>query len=109
MPVTVTAEDGSQKVYTVTVVRAPEHDKVQQYLTGEREPAPTEPVTEPVTEPAPTEPEATEPATEIPMDGPVPDEGKTFGVGTLIAVAIICAAGGAAILAIINGFRRRNY
>lgn len=108
VPVTVTAEDGSQKVYTVTVVRAPEHSKAEQYLTGEREPAPTEPATEPVTEPA-AEPEITQPATEIPMEAPVEKEGKTYGAGMLIAVAIISAAAGAAILAIINSLRRRNY
>lgn len=111
VPVTVTAEDGSQKIYTVTVVRAPSHDKVEQYLTGEREPAPTEPVTEPVTEPetAPeTEPE-TQPETQIPAGNQPTENGKTFGTGTLIAVAIICAAAGAAIVAIIYALRNRRY
>lgn len=59
IPVTVTAEDGTKKVYTVTVVRAPAHDKVEQYISGERETEPTEPETEPTepeTEPAPTTP-----------------------------------------------------
>lgn len=60
IPVTVTAEDGTQKVYTVTVVRAPAHDRTEDYLAGRMpEPEPTEPAqTEPeVTEPtAPTEP-----------------------------------------------------
>lgn len=43
IPITVTAEDGSQKVYTVTAVRAPEHEKTEEYLTGQREPLPEEP------------------------------------------------------------------
>lgn len=109
VPVTVTAEDGSQKIYTVTVVRAPSHDQVEQYLTGEREPAPTEPETEPVTEPE-AEPE-TEPVTEAPLEPPVvqePEKAKSFNLGTLIAVGIICAAAGAAVVAIVNMLRRRG-
>lgn len=57
--VLVTAEDGTQKVYVITAVRAPAHDKTQEFLQGERA---TEPATEPVTEPA-SEP-STEPPTE---------------------------------------------
>ena len=67
--VTVTAEDGTQKVYTLTVFRAPAHADTDAFLQGERAPEPeteppTEPVTEPVTEPsteAPTEPSTTAP------------------------------------------------
>ena len=55
--VTVTAEDGTQQIYTVTAVRAPALADTEDYLGGAREPAP-EPETEPPTEPA------TEPATE---------------------------------------------
>lgn len=68
IPVTVTAEDGSQKVYTVTVVRAPAHDRVEDYLSGrlnQPEPEPTEPETQPATEPE-TQPETTVPATTDP-------------------------------------------
>ncbi len=101
IPVTVTAEDGSQKVYTVTVVRAPAHEDVEEYLIGVREPAPTEPVTEPVTEPE----QETEPETQ-PQIQPVPEE-PVFGLGMLIATGIICAALGAAIVAIVYTFRRR--
>ena len=68
IPVTVTAENGTQKVYTVTAVRAPAPEDVERYLNCDHqlEPEATEPVTEPVTEPelteAPTEPaETTEP------------------------------------------------
>lgn len=65
LTVTVTAEDGTEKVYTLTVFRAPAHEDTDAFLQGEREPEPepeTEPPTEPVTEP-PTEP-VTEPVTE---------------------------------------------
>ena len=76
IPVTVTAEDGTEKVYTVTVVRAPEHEKVEDLLARwleeevqdvpeQTEPVPTEPVTEP-SEPATEPPEPTEPAPAIP-------------------------------------------
>ena len=69
IPVTVTAENGTQRVYTVTAVRAPAPEKVEQYLNcpHEIEPEPTEPPTEPVTEPEPTEPatEATEPLEQL--------------------------------------------
>ena len=73
IPVTVTAENGTQKVYIVTAVRAPAPEDVERYLncTHETEPEPTEPPTEPVTEPEPTAPstEATEPAVE-PVEEP---------------------------------------
>ena len=108
VPVTVTAEDGSQKVYTVTVVRAPAHEDVEQYLTGERE-VPTEPETEPVTEPE-NEPE-TEPTAPAPTEPPVvqdPKTEKSFNLGTLIAVGIICAAAGAAVVAIVSNLRKRG-
>lgn len=50
--VTVTAEDGTQQVYTVQVVRAPAHSDVEAFLNPvPTEPEPTEPETEPVTEP----------------------------------------------------------
>lgn len=63
LTVTVTAEDGTEKVYTLTVFRAPAHEDTDAFLQGEREPEPeTEPPTEPVTEPS-TEP-VTEPVTE---------------------------------------------
>ena len=59
--VTVKAENGTEAVYTVTVVRAPAPEDVEAFLSGQREPEETEPVTEPTTEPtaAPT----TEPTT----------------------------------------------
>ena len=56
--VTVTAEDKSQLVYTVTAFRAPAHAETDRFLQGERpqEPEPTEPApTEPAQTSAPAE------------------------------------------------------
>ena len=89
--VTVTAEDGSQKVYTVTVVRAPSHDQVEQFLAGEREPDPTQP--EP-TEPEPTEPPATQPQE-------LEEKPVGYSTQTVILVAVAGILAGAAIVAII--------
>ena len=89
--VTVTAEDGSQKVYTVTVVRAPSHDQVEQFLAGEREPDPTQP--EP-TEPEPTEPPATQPQE-------LEEKPAGYSMQTVILVAVAGILAGAAIVAII--------
>lgn len=65
MTVTVTAEDGTQKVYTLTVFRAPAHEDVDHYLFGEPEPEVTEPT------PPPTEPEVTAPAVTEPKQNPI--------------------------------------
>ncbi len=92
--ITVTAEDGTQKIYTVTAVRAPSHDQAKEYITGQREPEPTEP--EP-TEPEPTEP-TEQPATEPQKLTPAP---VTFSLETMILVSVAGAIAGAAIMAII--------
>lgn len=84
--VTVTAEDGSQKVYTVTVVRAPSHDQVEQFLAGEREPEPTEP--------EPTDPPATQPQE-------LEEKPAGYSTQTVILVAVAGILAGAAIVAII--------
>ena len=95
IPVTVTAENGNQKVYVVTAVRAPAPEKVEQYLNcpHEIEPEPTEPPTEPVTEPEPTEvpTETTEPVVE-PENEP---EGKTVAWWMLILAGVLGIALGA--------------
>lgn len=67
IPVTVTAEDGTQNIYIVSVVRAPSHDQVEAFLSGE--PAETEP-TEPSEpdETEPTEPVESEPTTPLPTE-----------------------------------------
>lgn len=95
IPVTVTAENGTQKVYIVTAVRAPAPEDVERYLncTHETEPEPTEPSTEPVTEPEPTAPptEATEPVTE-PVEEP---EGKTVSWWVPVLAGVLGLALGA--------------
>lgn len=65
--VTATAEDGTQKVYTVTVFRAPAHEDAERFLNGE-----TEPTQEPEPEAEPTE-EPTVPPTTVPETEPVTD------------------------------------
>ena len=105
IPVTVTAENDAQKVYTVTVVRAPEHEKAEAYINGQRE-IPEEPVEEPVVE-------ETEPATE-PTEAPVvqtpvtPTEVPTgYSLTTLIITAVVAALLGAGVMALIK-FRRKK-
>ena len=84
--VIVTAEDGTEKVYTVIAKRGPAHD-------GSTVPAPAEPETEPTTQPttAPTEPSvpATEPA------NPSDNQGAG-GIAwwVLVIVGVLCLAGG---------------
>lgn len=99
IPVTVTAEDGTEKVYTVTVVRAPAHDKVEQYISGERETEPTEPETEPTqpeTEPAPTEPVVEE------------DPPKTTDKKILVLTGILGIVVGAGLMALILVLARKR-
>ena len=99
IPVTVTAEDGTERVYTVTVVRAPAHDKVEQYISGERETEPTEPETEPTqpeTEPAPTEPVVEE------------DPSKTTDKKILVLTGILGIVVGAGLMALILVLARKR-
>ena len=81
-----TAEDGTQKVYTVIAKRAAAHD-------GSTEP--TEPPTQPTTVPT-TQP--TEPST-APTEPVQPDKtGSSGGIAwwVLLIVGILCLAGGVA-------------
>lgn len=93
IPVTVTAEDGTQKVYTITVVRAPAHEDVDAFLNGVStqppvEEDPTEPATEPTTEPVIEPTEAPKPTTQ-----PSEAEGSDFmPLITGIAGAVLGAA-----------------
>ena len=95
IPVTVTAENGTQKVYIVTAVRAPASEDVERYLNcpHETEPEPTEPVTEPVTESTQPPTEETEPVVK-----PVEEPEKNYdGLWWLfVLAAVVGAALGAA-------------
>ena len=87
IPVTVTAEDKSQLVYTVTVVRAPAHENVSAYLEcdhmQETEPVP-EP-TEPMVEEFP-EPETTFPAVAVIVGAICLLAGIGLGIGGTILI-----------------------
>ncbi len=101
--VTVKAEDGTERIYTVTVVRAPAHEDVDRFLNGEPEPTePTEP-DEPETVPteATTVPtEETVPQTQ-PTEVPAPDEPPQnvpeISLPVLIVAPLVCALVGAAV------------
>lgn len=89
LTVTVAAEDGTEKVYTLTVFRAPAHEDTDAFLQGEREPEPeTEPVTEPVTEPS-TEP-VTEPVTDPSEPATEPTTEEQPEIPTRQTVLILC-------------------
>lgn len=97
IPVTVTAENGTVEIYTVTVIRAPKHEDIESFLNGEPDTVPeTEPTEEPTAAPT-TEPE-TQPATDPsePMDIPLPDV-QTLSAPVLIVVFLGCALLGAAV------------
>ena len=101
VPVTVTAEDGTEKIYSVTVVRAPAHADTEAFLNGEREEEITEPVTEPITEPI-TEP-LTEPSTE-PLTEPVTEPvevpaDKDIRPVVIVVTGVICL-----VIGVIIGF-----
>ena len=100
IPITVTAEDGTERVYIITAVRAPAPEDVERYLNcdHQEEPEGTEPVTEPVTEPDPTQVPTEPEETAAPVTEPVetPDNGgKTLW--PLILAGILCVAVGAMI------------
>lgn len=100
LPVTVTAEDGTEQVYTLCVFRAPVHEDTDAFLQGQRPEQPVEPTepvipTEPVTEP--TEP-ATEPVTEPapttpPIDTPEQLELKAHVVIVVGCICLVCGIG----------------
>ena len=98
--ITVTAEDGTGQLYTLTVVRAPEHTEVDRFLRGEPEPTvPTQPETEPTEEPtaAPT----TQPETEPTVEPTLPNEDlhnvPELSVTVLIIACLGCVLLGAAV------------
>lgn len=87
IPVTVTAEDKSTQVYTVTVFRAPVHAETDAFLQGVRPPQPT-----------PTEPEQSTPSDTTPAPAPAPSTtGKNVSTWTIvigIAALLVGAAAG---------------
>lgn len=108
IPVTVTAEDESQQVYTVTVIRAPAHDQLASFLAALQAP-PEEPPTEPETEPTVPETEPTEPET-VPAADPVP-QGPAPEAPDMIPSLLTAAIGvgvGAAIMALISWLIRKK-
>lgn len=108
IPVTVTAEDGTQKVYTVTAVRGPEHDKVEAYLGGERELPEEEPVEEPVeeTEPA-TEP--TEETVEQVVIEKIVEKSTGIKLWVLIVTGVAALLVGAGVMALIAFGKKREF
>ncbi len=89
-----TAEDGTEKVYTVTVKRAAPHDETADEPTKPTEPEPTEPQpTEPApTEPVITEPEITEPTVTQPDNTDTPDNPCGFPWWSLVLAVMAGAA-----------------
>lgn len=97
VPVTVTAEDGTVKVYTLCVFRAPAYADTDAFLQGQRPEQPVEPTEpiEPVTEPteAPTE-APTAPAPSTPPV-PVPEDTGIKPVVLIVTgcICLVCGAG----------------
>lgn len=74
VPVTVTAEDGAQKIYTINAFRAPSHENIGSFLEHLKKPIqdsePTEAPTEPTQPQETTPPETTAPPTTAPTAPP---------------------------------------
>ena len=105
--VTVTAEDGTQKVYTVSAFRAPAHEDVENFLNGEPATIPeTVPTTEPPTEPEPAT-EETQPVSDTQPQSQQPEELQTSPI-TLLITGAVCAVAGAAIGAAIMWIIRKK-
>lgn len=95
--VTVTAENGTQQVYTVTVIRAPKHEDTDRFLYGEPEPTvPTMPETEPTVTPA-TEPETQPAADPTEPENDAASDVQALPLPVLIVVLLGCALLGAAV------------
>lgn len=104
IPVTVTAEDGTQKTYIVTAVRAPEHEKTEDYLGGARQPIPEETLPE-ETVPETIPPATTTPEPEAESAQPAPDttleETTGYSLGALLITGILAVVVGAAVTVLI--------
>lgn len=96
--VTVTAENDSQKVYTITAVRAPAHEDTQAFLEGQREQEIPEPVEKIVEVPVEVEVEV-EKIVEVPVGLPT---------RVTILIGIACLAAGAVLGAVIIPAIRRK-
>jgi hypothetical protein len=115
IPVTVTAENGTVKVYTVTAVRAPEHGKTEEYLSGVRQPVPEETVPETTLPEETTEAVSTEPTavTESEQNATEPtaadtrdQEASGFGMVAILVTGLIAAVAGAAITVLIFSWKK---
>ena len=103
IPVTVTAEDGTEKVYTVMAFRAPAHEDVEAFLNGDiQEPtvAPTEPPTEPATHPTEAPETETVPAPTEPPAAAKPEMPWSMLIMTGLFCAVIGAGIGVVIMAL---------
>lgn len=117
IPVTVTAEDESQKVYTITVVRAPAPDQTETYLgkllapdapdpTEPTLPVETQPETQPQTQPATVEttlPPTTAPAPTAPAEGT-----QDPTITDYLLPCALCFVAGAGIIGIIALLLRKK-
>jgi len=105
IPVTVTAEDGTQLIYTVTAVRAPAYEDTDRFLNGEPEPEETQPATEPTTVPT-TEPVTVPTAQpiELPQEEPAPETVLSWNL--LIVACVVSAGIGASAVLLAKGKKR---
>lgn len=100
IPVTVRAEDGTEKIYTVTVIRAPKHEDVDRFLKNEPEPTvPTQPATEPTEAPTttPTTQPQTQPTEPAPTEPQNPQQPQTISLPVFILTHLGCLLAGTAI------------
>ena len=102
IPVTVTAEDGTQKVYTVSVVRAPAHDQVEDYLNGLL--AKPQPEVQPEVQPQVTKPTTPDPTE--PSEPNAPDEDQN--ITKLLLIGGLGFVAGAGIMALILCLLRKK-
>ena len=101
--VTVTAEDGTVKVYTVVAVRAPEHEKTDGLLDRWQQTEPTEAETVPATAPA-----QTAPLTQPPVAQPRPVfENEEILMPALLMGALAGVLVTALLMLIVRAMRRK--
>ena len=91
IPVTVTAEDKTQQIYTITVFRAPAHEYTDRFLQGER----------PQEEPTPVAPEVTEDTDVQPVQ--TAGSGDKDSTSDMVWICVIVGIG-ALLLGSVSGF-----